>query len=154
MKRLLTAALALTLLAGPAALAEPGRHDGQGGNDQGGNGQQGHDQQRNDQRGNGQRGGDHRGNDQQGRNQGGYDQQGNDQSRYAHARNDQRWAQHRWARGERLPSDYYRTRTYYVDYRSHHLRRPPYGYQWVRVDNNYALMALATGLISQLIYGR
>jgi Ni/Co efflux regulator RcnB len=57
---------------------------------------------------------------------------------------------HRWARGQRLPSQY-RTRRYYVDYRSHHLRKPPRGYQWVRADNDYALVALTSGLIAELI---
>jgi Ni/Co efflux regulator RcnB len=40
---------------------------------------------------------------------------------------------------------------YYVDYRSHHLRAPPRGYQWVRVDNDYMMIALATGLIASII---
>lgn len=59
---------------------------------------------------------------------------------------------HNWARGQRLPSQY-RTRNYYVDYRSHHLRRPPHGYQWVRADNQYVLMAVTTGLIAEIIAG-
>lgn len=118
MKRLLTGALALSLLAGTAAVAQPydHRHDDRGG----------YDQQ-------------------------GYDQRGNDRSREAHARNDERKAYRHWARGERLPSSYYRDRGYYVDYRVHHLRRPPPGYQWVEADNNYALVALTTGLIASIV---
>ena len=58
---------------------------------------------------------------------------------------------HRWARGERLPVTYYQNRTYYVDYRQAHLRAPPPGYRWVQVDNNYMMVALATGLIASLI---
>ncbi|MDV6330150.1 RcnB family protein [Asticcacaulis sp. 201] len=42
-------------------------------------------------------------------------------------------------------------RGYVVDYRHHHLRRPPYGYEWRRVDNNYVLAAVATGLIASVI---
>jgi Ni/Co efflux regulator RcnB len=38
-----------------------------------------------------------------------------------------------------------------VDYRSHHLRHPPRGYQWVQADNNYVLVAVATGLIASVI---
>ncbi len=38
-----------------------------------------------------------------------------------------------------------------VDYRSHHLRRPPSGYEWRQVDNNYVLVAVATGLIASII---
>jgi len=58
---------------------------------------------------------------------------------------------HSWARGERLPSSYYSDRGHYVDYRVYHLRQPPRGYQWVRVDDNYALVALTTGLIASII---
>jgi Ni/Co efflux regulator RcnB len=38
-----------------------------------------------------------------------------------------------------------------VDYRRHHLRAPPRGYQWVRADNDYALVALTTGLIASIV---
>lgn len=37
---------------------------------------------------------------------------------------------------------------YYVsDYGYYHLRRPPSGYRWIRSDNNFLLVALATGVI-------
>lgn len=55
-----------------------------------------------------------------------------------------------WRQGQRLPSNY-RTRAHYVDYRQHHLRQPPRGYQWVQADNNYVLVALTTGLIASII---
>jgi Ni/Co efflux regulator RcnB len=55
-----------------------------------------------------------------------------------------------WNRGERLPASY-RTRDHYVDYRAHHLRPPPRGYRWVEADNNYALVAITTGLIAAII---
>lgn len=57
----------------------------------------------------------------------------------------------RWARGERLPPSYW---GYGVDYRRHHLRRPPSGYRWVRVNDDYVLAAIATGLILEVINGR
>lgn len=61
---------------------------------------------------------------------------------------------HRWNRGDRLPPEY-RDRQYVVnDWRGHHLNAPPRGYQWVQVGNDYLLVALATGLISQLLAGR
>jgi Ni/Co efflux regulator RcnB len=44
-----------------------------------------------------------------------------------------------WNRGQR------------VDYRRYHLSRPPRGYEWRRVDNNYVLAAAATGLIAGLV---
>jgi Ni/Co efflux regulator RcnB len=105
MKKMLSAALALSLLAGTAAVAQP------------------YDNHRNDRH------------DSRSDNR-------NDNRHDARA--------HRWTRGERLPASY-RTRSHYVDYRRHHLRQPPRGYQWVQVDNNYALIALTSGLISQLI---
>ncbi len=39
----------------------------------------------------------------------------------------------------------------HVDYRSHHLRQPPRGYEWREVNGNYVLAAVATGLIASLI---
>ena len=120
MKRLLTSALALSLLASTAASADP--HGGKHGDN------------------------------------GRYD----DNGRYEHDRHDNRVEHHdngnhygqrkqRWARGERLPSTYYQNRNYYVDYRTYHLRQPPYGYRWVRVDNDFMLVALTTGLIASII---
>jgi Ni/Co efflux regulator RcnB len=38
-----------------------------------------------------------------------------------------------------------------VDYREHHLRKPPRGYEWRQVDNNYVLAAAATGLIASVL---
>ncbi len=57
-----------------------------------------------------------------------------------------------WRRGERLPS-YYRGRGYVVDYRQYGLRAPPYGYHYVRVDNDVYLSAVATGLIASIVFG-
>jgi Ni/Co efflux regulator RcnB len=45
-----------------------------------------------------------------------------------------------WERGARVN-----------DWRRYHLTRPPRGYEWRRVDNNYVLAAAATGLIAGLI---
>jgi Ni/Co efflux regulator RcnB len=44
-----------------------------------------------------------------------------------------------WARGE------------HVDYKEHHLRAPPRGYEWRQVDGNYVLAAVATGVIASAI---
>lgn len=118
MKRILTAALALSLLSGTAALAQPDRHDDRRGYSQG----------RDDYRDRGDR----HDNRDYGRNRG-------------HDRG------HHWARGQRLPRSYYVDRTYYIDHRAHHLRAPPRGYRWVEVDNNYAMVALATGLIASIV---
>ena len=125
MKRLLAGALALTLLSGTAAMAQPDRHDNR--NEHGGYNQD--------------------------RDRGyGYDNRGNDRSREVHQRNDERRAEHRWARGQRMPSTWYRDRGHYGDYRRHHLRAPPRGYRWVQTDdNNYAMVASASGLIASIV---
>ncbi len=44
-----------------------------------------------------------------------------------------------WSRGEQ------------VDYKAHHLRTPPHGYEWRQVDGNYVLAAAATGVIASAI---
>lgn len=59
----------------------------------------------------------------------------------------------RWARGKALPREYRRNVVRSNDYRRHGLRQPPRGYQWVRVDNQYLMIAAATGLISSIIAG-
>src|SRR3954453_13217095 len=120
MKRLLTAALALSLLGGTAATAQPyGDHR----NDHGGDT---HERDR------------------------GYDRGDRHDSRYD--RDDRHDNGHHWARGQRLPHEYYRDRSHFVDYRTYHLRRPPSGYRWVRTDdNNYAMVAIASGLIASLV---
>jgi len=56
----------------------------------------------------------------------------------------------RWAKGQRLPATY-RSSRYYVDHRRYKLRAPPAGYRWVRVDNEFLLVAAATGLITEAI---
>ncbi|THD58734.1 RcnB family protein [Phenylobacterium sp.] len=97
MKRLLTAAIALSLLTGTAALAQPDHRD-----------------------------------DQQG------DRGGQQQSH--------------WAQGQRMPKTYYSDRSHDVDYRANHLSAPRRGYRWVRTDdNNYAMIAITTGLIASVV---
>ena len=103
MKYLLSAAIALTLLGSPAALAQPAPFQN--------NGAPG---------------------DRQGVNQFNRDQP-------------------HWSRGDRLP-DQYRQNQYVVsDWRGNHLRRPPRGHHWVRVNDRYVLVAITSGLIMQAI---
>ena len=45
-----------------------------------------------------------------------------------------------WNRGQRVN-----------DWQNRHLQRPPRGYEWRQVDNNYVLAAVATGLIASII---
>ncbi|TWO69459.1 RcnB family protein [Caenimonas sedimenti] len=56
-----------------------------------------------------------------------------------------------WRRGGHVPHQY-RHRQYVVnDWRGHHLHAPPRGHQWVQVGGDYVLMAIATGLIVNLM---
>ncbi|SOU07578.1 RcnB family protein [Xanthomonas arboricola] len=65
-------------------------------------------------------------------------------------RNDRRGPPYR--RGERLAPDHRGTRV--ADYRKHHLNTPQRGHEWRRVDNNYVLIAVATGLIASVVAAR
>lgn len=59
-----------------------------------------------------------------------------------------------WRRGGRLPPEY-RNHNYVVnDYRAYRLQAPPRGYQWVGVGGEFALAAIATGIIAQIIVNR
>jgi Ni/Co efflux regulator RcnB len=54
-----------------------------------------------------------------------------------------------WRRGGYLPPSY---RGHVVnDYHRYHLRPPPRGYAWRRVGDDYLLVAIATGLIYDII---
>lgn len=69
------------------------------------------------------------------------------------ARRDERGAgpSHQFHKGDRLPAEYH-NRNYVVDdWRGHHLSAPPRGYHWVQVGGDYVLVAIATGVILQLL---
>lgn len=58
---------------------------------------------------------------------------------------------HGFYKGDRLPNEW-RSRQYVVnDWRGHHLRQPPRGYHWVQTGTDYVLVAIATGVIAQII---
>ena len=58
---------------------------------------------------------------------------------------------HRWVKGYRLPPQY-RSKQYVVhNWRSHRLSAPPRGYQWVQYGGDYMLVAIASGVIAQLV---
>ena len=122
MKQILTVALAVSLLSGTAAMAQPnfpgrgdqGRGD-QGRGDQGRNGPDRYEEYRNN--------------------------PGVRMSSPRFSRGDRLPQQYR--RDHRYAVD---------DWQSRHLRRPPRGYHWVRDDNdNYFLAAITTGLILDLM---
>jgi len=57
---------------------------------------------------------------------------------------------HQWNRGERMGYNDWNNAPR-VDYRQHHLRRPPNGYEWRESNGQYVLAAVATGLIASII---
>ena len=57
---------------------------------------------------------------------------------------------HSYNQGERIDRDDW-SNTQPVDYRAHHLRRPPRGYEWREVNGQYVLAAVATGVILSII---
>jgi len=58
-----------------------------------------------------------------------------------------------WRYGDYLPRAYYGRRYIVDDYYSYHLRRPPYGYHWVRVDDDIVLASIASGLVVSVVFG-
>jgi Ni/Co efflux regulator RcnB len=58
---------------------------------------------------------------------------------------------HDWRRGGRIERRDWDRGERVNDYRRYHLSRPPRGYEWRRVDNNYVLAAVAGGLIASVI---
>lgn len=57
-------------------------------------------------------------------------------------------------RGDRLPSHYFANRYYVNDWRRHPgLYAPPRGQRWMEVDGRYVLAAVATGVITSIIFG-
>ena len=59
--------------------------------------------------------------------------------------------QHNWYKGSRLPPQYRAPRYVVHDWRAHRLHQPPHGYHWVRYGGDYMLVAIASGVIAQLI---
>ena len=58
----------------------------------------------------------------------------------------------RWSAGDRLPNQYRHPQSYVDDWNRRGLRRPPKGYRWVRYEDNFFLVAIATGVILETVY--
>jgi len=58
---------------------------------------------------------------------------------------------HEFHRGERLPVQYRHWNYVVDDWRGHNLSAPPRGYHWVQTGGDYVLVAIATGIILQLL---
>ena len=59
---------------------------------------------------------------------------------------------HQFRRGERLPGEWRHGPA--IDWRAHHLRRPPRGSYWVRAHDDYALIARSNGVVLDLDFAR
>ena len=58
-----------------------------------------------------------------------------------------------WVKGTRVPQQY-RTKHYVVnDWQRHGLHRPGRGQQWVQHGGDYMLVAIASGVIAQIVLG-
>ena len=102
---------------------------------------QGQGRDRGDRDRDGRQGQNHRDNDRRGNHAG---NRGYDQPHYG-ARGSE------WRRGGHVPHQY-RSKQYVVnDWRGHRLNAPPRGHQWVQVGGDYVLVAIATGVIVQLL---
>ena len=93
--------------------------------------------------------------------QSGYDQRSgyDQQSGYGHQYGDNEhrgWgreyggSRHHWRRGQRMGYNDWNGAGR-IDYREHHLRQPPRGYEWRESNGQYVLAAVATGLIASII---
>ena len=152
-KALVFAIMAVSLSAGASAFAqdngyrqdrndryERSDHDGRQARD----GRDGRDERRydNDRR-------DHRGDGRDGR----WDNHGRNDYRPSYSRNHgyDNAPQHNFRRGGYVSHDYRGSRYVVSDWHRYRLSAPPRGMQWVQADNDYLLVALATGLIAQVV---
>ena len=58
---------------------------------------------------------------------------------------------HAFHRGGRMPVAYRGNQYVVDDWRGHNLSAPPRGYHWVQSGSDYVLVAIATGVILQLL---
>ena len=70
---------------------------------------------------------------------------------YAHQGERGAGPDHQFYRGGRLPPQYRNNQYVVNDWRGHHLSAPPRGYHWVQTGSDYVLVAIATGVILQLL---
>ena len=85
----------------------------------------------------------HKPNSQQGR-----PQQSRPQSGKPHGQAQPAPHHSQWSKGKRLPPSY--RHDVVRDYGRHRLAPPPRGYNWVRVNNEYLLIGIASGIISSI----
>lgn len=57
-------------------------------------------------------------------------------------------------KGDHMPASYRMQRYVVDDWRGHNLSAPPRGHEWVQVGSEFALIAITTGVIVQILQGR
>jgi Ni/Co efflux regulator RcnB len=68
-----------------------------------------------------------------------------------HDRDNHQFVHHdEWKKGAKIRDEDWK-RGEHLDYKEHHLRAPPHGYEWREVDGNYVLAAVATGVIASVV---
>jgi Ni/Co efflux regulator RcnB len=84
----------------------------------------------------------------------------NDRQNYQARNNDQRdqrysgrgaGPRHDMRRGGRISNEYRGNQYVVNDWRGHHLSAPPRGSHWVQTGSDYVLVAVATGIIAQIL---
>ena len=59
-----------------------------------------------------------------------------------------------WKKGYHMRQEDWNRGDHVSDWQQHHLRRPPNGYEWRRVDGNFVLAASDTGVIASVVVAR
>ena len=62
------------------------------------------------------------------------------------------YKRHQWSKGKRVPE--WQRRQAVRDHHRYGLKRPGRGQQWVKVDNDFLLVGLASGIIAGIVAGR
>lgn len=75
----------------------------------------------------------------------------NDRRRHLHGNGRGAGPEHQFYPGDRLPPQYNNRYNVVEDWRGHYLKPPPRGYQWVQTGSDYVLVAIATGIIAELL---
>ena len=155
MKKFLTAAVAVAVLAGTAGAADAQQRRGDRQDDRGraeqnwdrGDRRDDRQEYRNDRRD------DHQEYRQDRRDDPAYDRWQRAERRYNGGRYQapRGYQTRSWAYGQRVPSAYRESRYVVSDYNRYGLRAPPRGYQYVRSGNDVVLTAVATGLVVAVI---
>lgn len=74
------------------------------------------------------------------------------QSSQKHQLNKPQPGKKRWTRGQKVSN--WKSRSQVKDYKRYGLAAPQKGQQWVKIDNDYLLVTLATGVIVGIANGR